>query len=147
MKRARHWLLGILFFTGPVWATLLAAEGAMRASKPEVKKEIVAVIEAQLAAFRKGDVDKAYGYAAAELRAQKPLRAFAAIVEGNYPEIWANTRAEPGIVRDNGERATVTMQVYSKTSDAAYDFTLTKERAGWRIYGVLRHEPKKAGKV
>lgn len=119
----------------------------MRASKPEVKKEIVAVIDAQLAAFRKGDTAKAYSYAAADLRAQKPLKIFAAIVRDNYPEIWASTRAEPGIVRDDGAHAAVTVQVYGKSEDAAYDFTLVKEKAGWRIYGVVRHEPKKAGKV
>jgi hypothetical protein len=124
-----------------------AASAEMRASKPEVKKEIAAVIEFQLAAFRKGDVEKAYSFAAADLRSQKPLRVFVAIVQGNYPEIWASTRAEFGIVRDNGSRATVTVQVYSKSTDAAYDFTLVKEPAGWRIHGVVRHEARKAGKV
>lgn len=119
----------------------------MRASKPETKKEIVAVIEEQLAAFRKGDLARAYGYAAAELRAQKPLRTFTAIVKENYPEIWANMRAEFGIVRDDGTRASVTVQVYSKASNAGYDFTLVREKAGWRVHGVLRHEPKKTGKV
>jgi citrate synthase len=94
-----------------------------------------------------GDIGVAAQAVIAELRAQKPLSAFTAIVRGNYPEIWANTRAEFGLVRDGGGRATVTVQVYSKTEDAAYDFTLTKERAGWRIYGVLRHEPRKAGRA
>lgn len=126
---------------------LAAADGSLRASKPDVRKEVVAVIESQLAAFRKADVKKAYEYASLELRAQKPLRAFVAIVQANYPEIWANSRAEFGIVRDDGVRAAVTVQVYSKEGDAAYDFTLVKERPGWRIQGVLRHEPKKAGKV
>jgi cytochrome c556 len=124
-----------------------AGEPALRASKPEVKKEIVAVIEAQLAAFRRGDAAEAYRLAAAELRAQKPLRVFTSIVQRNYPEIWANTRAEFGIARDDGARATVPVQVYSKTDDAGYDFTLVREPAGWRIIGVLRHEPKKTGKV
>lgn len=124
-----------------------AAAADMPASKPEVKKQIVAVIEAQLAAFRKGDTAKAHTYAAAELRAQKPQRVFSAIVKENYPEIWASTRAEFGIARDDGQRATVTVQVYAKTSDAAYDYTLVKEKAGWRIYGVVRHEAKSAGKV
>ena len=124
-----------------------SAEPPMPASKPDVKKEVVAVIEAQLTAFRKGDPAKAYTYAAADLRAQKPLRIFSAIVKDNYPEIWANLRAEFGIVRDDGKRATVTVQVYSKQTDAAYDFTLVKENAGWRIYGVVRHEPKSSGKV
>jgi hypothetical protein len=120
----------------------MAADGALRASRLEIKKEVVTVIEAQLAAFRKGDAAKAYTFAAADLRAQKPLPVFTTIVKENYPEIWSNTRAEFGIVRDNGMQATVIVQVYSKAGDAAYDFTLAKERAGWRIYGVVRHAPK-----
>ena len=119
----------------------------MRASTPEVKKEIVAVIEKQMEAFRKHEVEKAYGFASAELRAQKPFRTFTAIVKSSYPEIWTNTRAEFGIVHDDGTRANVTVQVYSKEGDAPYDFTLVKERVGWRIFGVVRHAPKKGGKV
>lgn len=144
MMRVTPLSVGALFVVAAAMM-LGAAEGAMRASKPEVKKEIVAAIEGQLAALRKGDPKKAYSYAAAELRAQKSLPVFTAIVKENYPEIWANVRAEFGIVRDDGTRAAVTVQVYSKTADAAYDFTLVKEAAGWRIHGVLRHEPTKRG--
>jgi hypothetical protein len=126
---------------------LHAGEPIKRASTPETKKEIVAVLEKQLTAFRKGEVEKAYSYAAGVLRAQKPLRTFSAIVQSNYPEIWTNTRAEYGIVHDDGRRAAVTVQVYSKEGDAAYDFTLVKEAVGWRIDGVVRHAPKKGGKV
>lgn len=125
--------------------TLCGAE--MRASKPDVRQEVVKVIEGQLTAFRRGDLEQAYRFAAAELRAQKPLPAFAAIVQGSYPEIWANRRAEFGIVRDDATRATVTVQVYAKEGDAAYDYTLVRERAGWRIYGVVRHAPRKGGKA
>jgi hypothetical protein len=124
-----------------------AADSVMRASKPEVKKEIVAVIEAQLTAFRKGDVVKAYSYSATGLRAQKPLRVFAMIVKENYPEIWANTRAEYGLVRDDGERAKLLVHVEARESSASYDFLLVKERAGWRIEGVLRHEAARREKV
>jgi hypothetical protein len=126
---------------------LIAAESPMRASKPEVRKDVVAVIEAQLAAFRKGDAGKAYSFASAELRAQKPLRVFTSIVQQSYPEIWRNTRAEFGIVRDDGQQAQVTVHVYAEDADAAYDFTLKKERSDWRIYGVLRHAAKQTGKV
>ncbi|MBL9212963.1 MAG: DUF4864 domain-containing protein [Opitutaceae bacterium] len=115
----------------------------LRASRPEVRKQIVAVIDGQLEAFRRGEPERAYGYATAAFRAQRSLTAFVAIVRGSYPEIWANTRAEPGIVRDDGTRATVTVQVSSKTGDAAYDSTLAKEEAGWRIRGVVRHEPSR----
>ncbi len=138
-------LLGIGLGVAGVGRAANAEPGALRASKPEVKQEIVAVIESQLAAWRKGDLAKAYNFAAAELRAQKPLAVFTAIVRENYPEIWTNTRAECGIVRDDGGRATVTVQVYGKDGDAAYNYTLVKERAGWRIHGVVRHVSRKGG--
>ncbi len=119
------------------------ADNAPHASKPEVRREIVAVIDAQLAAFRASDVRKAYGYASADLRAQKPIQAFATIVQTNYPEIWTNTRAEFGLVRDDGAQATLLVHVFGQDSDASYDYTLAKEKAGWRIAAVLRHAPKK----
>jgi len=117
-----------------------AGENELRASRPATRKDVIAAIDAQLAAFRSGDVARAYGFAAAELRAQKPLRTFALIVQENYPEIWASTRAEFGVVRDDGNRATVLVHVFSRSGDAAYDYTLVKERGGWRVHDVLRHE-------
>jgi hypothetical protein len=146
MSWCTRWAVLTLCSVAGVSAAAPATEG-LRASKREVKKEVVAVIEAQLTAFRKGDIARAYTYAASELKAQKPLPVFSAIAKQNYPEIWANTRAEFGIVRDDSRRATVTVQVYSKNDDAAYDFTLAREREGWRIYGVVRHAPPQTGKL
>lgn len=124
-----------------------AEESEMRASKPEVRKEIVATIDGQLAAFRKQDVARAYAFAATALQRQKPLPIFAAIVRTSYPEIWASTHAECGIVRDDGRTATVLVHVFAKDGDAAYDYTLVKEAGHWRISGVLRHEAVKEEKV
>jgi len=123
------------------------AEGSMRASKPELRREVVAVIEAQLGAFRDKDTKAAYGLAATAFRAQTARRQFELIVLNNYPEIWSNTKAEFGLVRDDGTRATVLVQVYAKEGSAGYDYGLVKERDGWRIESVLRHAPKKAEKV
>lgn len=128
-------------------SSVAAGEESMRASKPEVKKEIVATIDAQLEAFRKHDIGKAYTYASTALKAQKPINVFAAIVRANYPEIWANTRAEYGIVRDDGNAAKVVVHVFASDSDASYDYMLTKEAGRWRINGVLRHTPIKEEKV
>ena len=141
MSRPKFLLLLLALVAGAI--AVHGAAAAMQASKPDVKREIVAVIEAQLVAFRKDNVAKAYAYAAAELRAQKPLEVFVAIVQRSYPEIWKSVRAEYGIVRDDGQRAATTVRVYSKTAHADYDFTLVREQAGWRIHGVVRHEPKK----
>lgn len=128
------------------WVPVRAAEA--RASKPEVRKEVIATIEGQLGAFRAGDTMTAYGLAATAFRAQTARRQFELIVLNNYPEIWTNTRAEFGLVRDDGTRATVLVQVYGKDGNTGYDYGLVKERDGvWRIESVLRHAPKKADKV
>ncbi len=118
-------------------------EPGVRASKPAVRQEVIAVIEGQLAAFRAGEVARAYAYAAAGLQMQTPPRRFAQMVRDGYPEIWANTRAEFGIVRDDGARARLTARIFAKEGgSAAYDYVLVKEEDVWRIAGVLRHDPQ-----
>ncbi|MEO7415005.1 MAG: DUF4864 domain-containing protein [Opitutaceae bacterium] len=134
-------ILGAIFCSVPAFAL---AEAALPISKPAVSEQITGVIAAQLAAFRAGEVEKAYSYAAEPLRLQTPAPAFARIVQQSYPEIWRNTRADFGLVRDDGKRATLVVRVFAEGADAAYDYVLFKEAAGWRIGGVLRHEPSAA---
>ena len=139
------WLIVLQTWVGGI--NPIRAADTARASKPEVRKEVIAVIEGQLEAFRAGDTKKAYGFAATALRAQTARRQFELIVLNSYPEIWSNTRAEFGLVRDDGVRATLLVQVFAKEANASYDYVLVKEREGWRIESVLRHAPKKAEKV
>jgi hypothetical protein len=101
---------------------------------------MIAVIQAQLAAFRKGDTAKAHAYSAAALRRQYPLRAFTLVVKESYPEIWANTSAEFGLARDDGTRGRILVHVSAHETGASYDYFLLKERGAWRVEGVLRHE-------
>jgi hypothetical protein len=120
-----------------------AQEPTPKASKPAVRKEVLVVIEGQLAAFRAGDADRAYAYAAQGFQAQTSPRRFASMVRSGYPEIWTNARAEFGLVRDDGERATTTARVFAKDGTSAlYDYILLKEDDVWRIAGVLRHDPQ-----
>lgn len=120
-----------------------AQEPGLKVSKAEVRKDVLAVIEGQLAAFRAEDVPKAYGFASRALRRQAALPVFSQMVQFGYPEIWANTRAEFGLVRDDGVRATTTARIYAKDGKSAtYDYVLVSEEKGWRIAGVLRHEPR-----
>jgi len=130
-----------LMLAGLFGVTARAQEPEFRASKPAVRKDVIASIEGQLAAFRANDVAKAYGYAALGLRRQTPPQRFARMVRDGYPEIWTNTRAEFGLVRDDGERATTTARIFAKDgTSASYDYVLVKEENGWRVAGVLRHE-------
>ena len=41
----------------------------------------------------------------------------------------------------------VPVRVIAERPDAAYDYTLVKETAGWRIAAVLRHAPKRSDKI
>lgn len=132
----RRILLFWVFWLALVPAGLGAAE--LRASKAEVRKDVITVIEAQLAAFRADDTAQAYGLASATLRAQFPQRRFASIIQSNYPEIWTSTEAEYGIVRDDGTRARLLVHVKSEQGQASFDYVLVKERNGWRIGSVVR---------
>jgi hypothetical protein len=128
-----------------VLPSAFAAE--LRASKAAVRKEVIAAVGGQLEAFRAGDAQKAYGFAAAPLRAQTSLRNFVAILQANYPEIWANSGAEYGIVRDDGARATLLVHVTSPSGEATFNYVLLKERGGWRIGSVVRHVGRKRDDV
>lgn len=121
---------------------LRGAAAELRASRPEVRKAVLAVIDGQLAAFRAGDAGRAYGHSSASLRAQTSLRAFTAIVQANYPEIWTNQRAEYGLVRDDGARARVLVEVTGARDTATFEYVLIRERAGWRVGSIMRHDPR-----
>ena len=96
-----------------------AEEGELRASRPDIRREVIAVIDGQLAAFRAHDLNSAYAYAAVALRQQFPVNRFAETVRQGYPEIWTNTRAEYGIVRDNGVRAMLNVRVFQANNASA----------------------------
>ncbi len=121
--------------------------GGLTASKPEVRRAVVAVVESQLAALRGNDLDTAYNLLGAQLRREKPFQLFVAIVESNYPEIWENQRADFGIVRDDGRMATVLVHVTGARGSATYRYTLVGERGGWRIHGIVLHEPDRESKL
>lgn len=141
-----HWAILVL---GLITGVAGAAENrTMPASKQAVKAEIVTSVEGQLAAFREGEMGKAYAYASTVLQMQTPIGRFVQLVRQGYPEIWSNARVEFGLVRDDGRRAMVTARVFAQDgSSAAYDYVLVKEENFWRIAGVLRHEEKGLSRV
>lgn len=135
-------------------ALLSAHVGPLRAAPSEdnyklstlkVRKEIVGLISLQMAAFRSGDLERAYSYSANRFRAQFPLERFVAVVKASYPEVWDNVRAQFGVVRDDGASAIVTVEVTDKAGDTVnYDYFLLHEDTFWHIGGVIRHDPVKA---
>jgi|SRR5450432_279065 hypothetical protein len=120
------------------------AAAELEPSNPPVKAEITAVIEAQLAAFRAGDFDKAYSFASSPIREMFPLSEFQNMVKTGYPIIATSVKADFGICLDNGSEASVFVHVEARDGTSKdYQYGLVHEPSGWRITGVT--EPEQRG--
>ena len=112
-------------------------------SKADVRKELVAVVDLQLAAFRAGDFKRAYTFAAEPLRLQFTLKEFTVMITRSYPFIAHNERAETGLPMDDGANATMSVRVFGPGGKSAdFRYTLVRETDGWRISGVLPEKPR-----
>jgi hypothetical protein len=137
------------FFKWAALASLLfglfvrVAAAELEPSNPPVKAEITAVIEAQLAAFRVGDFDKAYTFAASPIREMFPVAEFQNMVKTGYPIIASSVKADFGICLDNGSEASVFVHVEAKDGTSKnYQYGLVREPGGWRITGVTEPEAR-----
>ncbi|HEY0967537.1 MAG TPA: DUF4864 domain-containing protein [Opitutaceae bacterium] len=125
----------VLWLSGTL---LIAAEPALRPSRPDVKAAMETIVSAQLTAWREDRPADAYACASASIRAQFPLEAFVVMVRRGYPEIAANRRAEFSLARDNGVTGEVSVRVTpAEGSPVRYRYLLIREDAGWRINGVV----------
>lgn len=121
-----------------------ASGTTMEGSSDTVKKELIAVIDAQLAAFREDDFSRAYGFAAGSIRGMFPPAAFEKMVRAGYPLIARSARAEYGIALDSGDDAAIAVRVTGadeKGTTAEYLYTLSKENGVWKITGVSAIQP------
>lgn len=132
---------------GLVLAAVLRAGDPMRASTLATRREIAATIQGQLAAFRAHDLRRAYAYGSDALQVELPFPTYAATMRTQYPDVWDNTRAEIGVVHDNGATAWVIVYVISPVGRASYRYNLVKLGRGWRVEGIARHRPTVADEL
>ena len=132
-----------LLFLPVLVSSTAAAE--LRPSGREVRAAVLAVVEAQLAALRRGDAEAAQRWASAAQRERLSPAAFARMLQQSYAEIWRNERATFALVRDDGARAAVTVRVSGAAGAADFDYSLVREVDGWRINGVLRRPEPPSG--
>jgi hypothetical protein len=118
--------------------TVSAADAPkLKPSEPAVKKELTAVVESQLAAFREHDFKTAYSFAASAIKEQFPLGAFEQMVKEGYPVIAQSTAATFGVILDDGQQAVVHTVVKGKSGKIGrYQYLLVREGKGWKINGV-----------
>ena len=141
----RRFLLLLVFAVGLAChgpAASGAAEPSSAPSKPQrssdaVKKELSAVIDAQLAAFRANDYPKAYTFAAAGVKTLFPLDGFEKMVRTNYPVIAGSVSTEYGLAFDTGEEAVINVRIENAAKKSVeFQYLLTKEDGVWKIGGV-----------
>lgn len=112
-------------------------EPILHVSSGNVRDEVTAVIQEQLAAFRSGDYRKAHTFAVSEMRQALGVVEFEAMVRVGYPVIANSRSAAFGLALDTGDEAVITVRVQDAGGESiAYQYHLRKEAAGWRIEGV-----------
>ncbi len=134
MSRLIALVLCFLSFCLPVNA---AGAGDFQPSRTAVRKELVNVVEAQLAAFRTGNAAKAYSYASTEIQKHFSQADFEAMVQTTYPAIAHSLSAKFGPVLDDGSQAVVHVAVTSTNKRRTiYGYLLVRQKGKWRISGV-----------
>ncbi|HEY4245318.1 MAG TPA: DUF4864 domain-containing protein [Lacunisphaera sp.] len=144
MKISGRW--GLLFFIG-LFGIAYAAEPEMRLSSKKVREEVHATVETQLNALRRGNFEQAYEMASTGIKAQFDVRLFAALIRQGYPMLLQPNDADVGIVRDKDEEiAQVTVTILDRQKRViVYGYSLVKEKAGWRINGVVLEQRQARG--
>ncbi len=115
------------------------ADSKFKLSKNDVKKEITAVIESQLAAFRTNDFSRAYTFAASSIKEHFSFEQFQDMVKRGYPVIAKSKSASFGVALDDGQQAVVDVSVKGADDKAIrYEYMLVIEDGKWRITGVTQ---------
>lgn len=121
-----------------VIAATLAAPAQAQEDEAALVRAATEPVMRQLEAFRQGDFDTAYTFAAAKVRELFDRAAFEQMVRGGYPEIARSVSAvvaEARVVTDT----TVYLRLRigganGQAVEAVYE--MVREERGWRINGV-----------
>jgi len=128
----------LLFFLFLVCGSALLVTHKLRERLPgPVPRDLFAIVNQQLAAFRTSDFQSAYRHAATGVQQKFTLVQFETMVRRNYPEMTRAHRVEFGLVKVQDSSALV--QVFfigDNGSVRAFIYSLTNEDAGWKIDGV-----------
>ena len=100
-------------------------------------RELFAIVNQQLVAFRTSDFRSAYHYAATGVQQKFTLTQFEAMVRRDFPEMTRSHRVEFGLVRIQGGTALVQVFFIGRDGMArSFLYSLTNEDAVWKIDGV-----------
>lgn len=117
-----------------VMAALLLATGAAQADPAAIRQ----VIDGQIAAFRAGDAERAFGFAAPGIvNLFRTPGNFAAMVRQGYPMVWRPGSVEYLGAEEAGGAWTQDVLVTDTTGRLyTLEYTMVETPEGWRIAGV-----------
>ena len=130
-----RWLLILMLLVCPAASSWGADD--LKPSEMKTKDALHAVIDGQLAAFRKDDYAGAFVFADRAFKNQLSLEQFERMVKTGYPAIAHSSSARCGLSFDNGDEAVVNVRVFSEGREPMdYQYTLRRDGEAWRITGV-----------
>lgn len=133
----------LLFGAAPTGHATPRPPVAAHPTSADVKTQLTAVIDGQLAAFRANDYPKAFTFASSMIQSMFAPDDFEKMVKSAYPVIAHSTSNEYGVMFDTGEEAVVSVRVQNdKKENVEYHYMLKKEAGGWKINGVSEIKPE-----
>ncbi len=113
---------------------------ASERSYDNAEKIVKKVISSQLMAFKEKNVEKAYSFAAPNIKRQFfNAKNFGLMVKNGYPVIWSPKNYQFVKFSSNGTRS-IQRVLFRSSTDAlvTYDYLLEKFKNDWRIAGVMQ---------
>ena len=128
----------LLFFLFALCALAIVATHRVRSqAPPPAPRQLFAVVEKQLAAFRAADYSSAYRQAASGVQQKFTAPQYEAMIRREYGDLSGAQRIEFGFVKANGSAAL--LQVFFHGANGSVRsllFSLIAEGDSWKINGV-----------
>ena len=133
-------LKSILFVLAVVFPFIFMNTIVAEQSYDNAEKIVKKVISSQLMAFKEKNVEKAYSFAAPNIKRQFfNTKNFGLMVKNGYPVIWSPKNYQFVKFSSNGKRS-IQRVLFRSATDAlvTYDYLLEKFKNEWRIAGVIQ---------
>jgi Domain of unknown function (DUF4864) len=127
----------LFFFLSLCGTAIFVTDQVCRQVPPPAPRELFAVVEKQLAAFRAADYSSAYRQAASGVQQKFTVPQFEAMVRRDYGDMMHARRIEFGFVRVIGSAAVVQVFFVGESGSArSFLYSLIAEGDAWKISGV-----------
>ncbi len=127
----------LLFLFALCAISLFVAQKLRERLPAPAPRELFAIVNQQLAAFRSADFQSAYRHAATGVQRKYTLTQLEKMVRQNYPEMTRTQRVEFGVVKVQGASALVQVFFFAPNGSVrSFLYSFVNEDDSWKIDGV-----------